>query len=105
MTKICITGGAGFVGSHVVNHFLKNTDWDIIVLDKLTYASNGFDRLRDIDCFDEKRVKIMTPDLQEPISSGVSSEIGEVDYILNLASESHVDNSIKDPVNFILNNF
>jgi dTDP-glucose 4,6-dehydratase len=102
--KLLCTGGCGFVGSHVVEHFLKNTDWEIIVIDKLNYASNGFDRLRDINCFDDKRVKIFPIDLQEPISIGVKQEIGEVDYILNLASESHVDNSIKDPVNFILNN-
>lgn len=104
MTKICITGGAGFIGSHIVEFFLKETDWDIIVLDKLTYASQGFDRLRDIDCFNESRVKIFTVDLQEPISEGVKKEIGEVDYILNLASESHVDNSIDHPVEFIKNN-
>lgn len=102
--KIVITGGCGFVGSHIVEHFLKATDWEIIVLDKLTYASNGFDRLRDINCFDEKRVKMFTIDMQEPISDGVKQEIGEVDYIINLASESHVDNSITDPVNFTLNN-
>jgi len=103
-TRIIVTGGAGFVGHHFVEHLLKNTDWEIIVLDKLTYASSGFDRLRDIKCFDEARVKIMTPDLQEPISVGLIQEIGEVDYIVNYASESHVDNSIKDPVNFTLNN-
>ena len=104
MQKIIITGGAGFVGSHVVEHFLKKTDWNIIVLDKLTYASNGYDRLRDIKVFDEKRVKIFTPDLQEPLPEGLKRELGNVDYIINMASESHVDNSIKDPVNFILNN-
>jgi len=102
--NILITGGAGFVGSHVVEGLLKGTDWNIIVLDKLTYASSGYDRLRDIECFDEKRVRIFTPDLQEPIGEGLKQEIGEVDYILNLASESHVDNSILNPVNFILNN-
>jgi len=102
--KILITGGCGFVGHHIVEHFLKNTDWEIIVLDKLNYASNGFDRLRDIQCFDDKRVKVFTVDLQEPISDGVKQEIGQIDYIINMASESHVDNSIKDPVNFILNN-
>jgi dTDP-glucose 4,6-dehydratase len=104
MQKVIITGGAGFVGSHVVEAILKKTDWEIIVLDKLTYASNGYDRLRDIDVFDEKRVKIFTPDLQEPISDGLIQEIGDVDYVINMASESHVDNSIADPVNFILNN-
>ena len=72
MNKICLTGAAGFIGSHMVEHFLKETDWDIIVLDKLTYASSGFDRLRDINCFDEKRVKMFTTDLNEPISVGVA---------------------------------
>ncbi|MFA5197692.1 MAG: NAD-dependent epimerase/dehydratase family protein [Patescibacteria group bacterium] len=102
--RVCITGICGFVGHHICEHFLKNTDWEIIGLDKLSYASNGLDRLRDIKAFDENRVKLFAIDLQLPLSSGVKREIGEVDYILNLASESHVDNSIKDPVGFIGNN-
>jgi len=104
MKKIIITGGCGFVASHLVEHILKNTDWEIIVIDKLTYASMGFDRLRDINCFDEKRVKIFAVDLQQPITTGVLDEIGSVDYIVNMASESHVDNSILNPVPFIENN-
>jgi len=99
-----ISGGFGFVGAHFVEHFLKNTDWDIVVLDKLSYATNGYDRLRDINIFDEKRVKIFVVDLNLPLSDGVKKEIGEVDYIINLASESHVDNSIDHPVEFIQNN-
>jgi dTDP-glucose 4,6-dehydratase len=102
--KILITGGAGFCASHVVEHYLRNTDYDIIVLDKLTYASNGLDRLRDIKAFDENRVKMFSVDLQLPLSVGVTQEIGEVDYNLNLDSEIHVDRSIADPVNFIENN-
>jgi len=104
MTKICITGAAGFVGHHIVEHFLKNSDWEIIVLDKLTYAASGMDRLRDIKAFDANRVKMFAVDLQQPLSHGVKQEIGEVDYILNLASESHVDRSIANPVPFIENN-
>lgn len=103
-TKILITGGCGFVGHHFVEHFLKQTNWDIIIFDKLTYAANGFDRLRDIDCFDNDRVKIFPIDLNSAMSEGVIKEVGEVDYIVNLASESHVDNSISDPVLFIQNN-
>ena len=103
-TKILISGGVGFVGHHIVESYLKNTDYDIIVIDKLSYSSDSLDRLRDIKAFDENRVKMFSVDLQLPLSVGVKKEIGEVDYILNLASESHVDNSIKDPVNFVLNN-
>lgn len=101
---IMVTGGCGFVGHHIVEDLLRETDWDIVVIDKLTYAANGFDRLRDIRVFDEKRVKIFTVDLQKELSEGVKQEIGKVDYILNMASESHVDNSISDPINFVLNN-
>ena len=46
--SILITGGAGFAGAHVVEHILKNTAYNVIVLDKLSYASNGLDRLREI---------------------------------------------------------
>jgi len=105
--KIVITGAAGFVGHHILEHFMRNTDWEIFVLDKLTYASSGLDRIRDIETFNIKspnRIKLFSVDLQQPISEGIKKEIGIPDYILNLASESHVDRSISDPVNFILNN-
>lgn len=104
MKTLLLTGAAGFIGHHFVEHFLKETDWNIVVLDKLNYASMGFDRIKEIDCFDEKRVKIFTIDLTLPLSDGIKNEIGGVDYIVNLASESHVDNSITAPVSFIQNN-
>ena len=44
---ILITGGCGFIGHHFVEHIYINTDWNIIIIDKLSYASNGFERLRD----------------------------------------------------------
>jgi len=102
--KILITGGAGFIGHHVVEHFLKNTKWEIVIFDKLTYASSGFDRVRDIKAFDDKRVTFFTTDLTRPIPPGVIQETKDVDYILHLAAETHVDNSIDDPEPFVMSN-
>lgn len=102
--KVLISGISGFIGAHVCESILKNTDWKIVGIDKLSYAAEGFDRLRDIKVFDEERVSIFTVDLNLPLSHGVKQEIGRVDYIINLASESHVDNSIDHPVEFIKNN-
>lgn len=104
MTKVLITGGAGFVGHHLIEHIIKNTDWDIINIDKLSYSSNGFDKLKDIKCYNTDRVKTLTCDLALPIPEGINQEIGQVDYILHIAAESHVDNSIVEPVPFIQNN-
>lgn len=103
--KILVTGGCGFIGHHFIEHVYKNTDWDIIIIDKLSYASNGFNRLRDTNISnDTKRVKIFTCDLILPLSEGVIKEIGEVDYIVHMAAETHVDNSIKNPQFFLDNN-
>lgn len=102
--RILITGGCGFIGHHVVEHFLKNTKWEIVILDKLTYAASGFDRVRDIKAFDDKRVTFFTTDLTQPIPPGVYQETKNVDYILHLAAETHVDNSITDPEPFVMSN-
>ena len=102
--KILVTGGCGFIGHHVVEHFLKTTVWDIVIFDKLTYASSGFDRVRDIKAFDDKRVTFFTTDLASPIPPGVYQETKDIDYILHLAAETHVDNSITDPEPFVISN-
>jgi dTDP-glucose 4,6-dehydratase len=102
--KIIITGGAGFVGHHVVEHFLKNTDWKIVIFDKLSYSSSGLDRVRDIKAFDEKRVDFFSIDITREISEGVYKENKDANYILHLAAESHVDKSIKDPKSFVYSN-
>ena len=105
MTKILITGGCGFIGHHFVEHIYQNTDWDIIVIDKLSYASMGFSRLRDTGTLHDKRVKVFCLDLVHPLTDGVKKEIGsDVDYIVHMAAETHVDNSISDPKLFIKNN-
>ena len=104
MTKIIITGGCGFIGHHFVEHVFKNTDWDIVIIDKLTYASMGYERLRDTNTLESPRVKVFCYDLVNTISDGLKREIGKVDYIVHMAAETHVDNSIKDPELFINNN-
>tara|TARA_R110000765_G_scaffold312734_4_gene405736 strand:- start:2675 stop:3685 length:1011 start_codon:yes stop_codon:yes gene_type:complete len=104
MKKVILTGANGFVGHHVLEHFLKNTDWEIYCIDKLSYASSGHDRIRDIKAFDDKRVKIFTTDLCMPFPEGLKQELGDISYIFHLAAESHVDNSISDPVPFVQNN-
>jgi dTDP-glucose 4,6-dehydratase len=104
VTTIAITGGAGFAGHHLVEHVLKNTDWHVLVLDRLTYASSGFDRLRDIDAFDDKRVRCFTCDLTQEFGAGLRQELGEPDYVVHMAAETHVDNSISDPWPFVQSN-
>jgi len=102
--KILITGICGFIGHHVAEHFLINTDYEIVGLDKLTYASNGYNRLRDSGCLDNKRLKLFSADFTHPIPNGLVKEIGDVDYILHLGAETHVDRSIEDPQPFVISN-
>lgn len=94
--RILITGGAGFIGHHLVEHLLKNTTADIVVMDKLSYASPGLDRLRDISCFDPKRVHMLAADFSKPVESGLAKELGPVTHIVHMGAESHVDNCIKN---------
>ena len=103
--KVLVTGGAGFIGHHVVEHLLRKTNWDIVILDKLNYASFGLERLRDGEMIPHPRVKILPIDVAAPITVGVKKEIGEdVNIIIHMAAESHVDNSIINPRKFFYNN-
>lgn len=102
--RALVTGGAGFLGHHFIEHFLKHTDAQICVVDKLNYASMGFDRLRDIGCFDDSRVHRFVHDITLPIVAGLAYELGPITHIFHIAAETHVDNSIKDPRPFVRSN-
>tara|TARA_B100001248_G_C27370944_1_gene451607 strand:+ start:82 stop:1110 length:1029 start_codon:yes stop_codon:yes gene_type:complete len=107
MKKVLITGGAGFIAHHIIAHLLKNTDWDITTIDRLDISGN-LNRLHEIlnefSIDDKKRLKIVFHDLKAEINSQIKSEIGKPDIILHLAAASHVDRSIKYPMEFVYDN-
>ena len=104
MTKrtIIITGGAGFIGSHVVRLFVnKYPEYKIINLDKLTYAGN-LANLKDIE--DKPNYKFVKMDICDFEAFYQLMQDEQVDGIIHLAAESHVDRSIKDPFTFAKTN-
>lgn len=107
MTKrVLLTGASGFVGSHVLRHLLVNTDWEIIC--PVTFTHKGVqDRIRLATEDSSKyfnRVKLIHVDLSAPLSTVTAYAFGKIDYVFNLASESHVDRSIENPAPFVINN-
>ena len=99
---IVITGGAGFIGSHVVRLFVnKYPDYKIINLDKLTYAGN-LANLKDVE--DKPNYKFVKMDICDFDAFYKLMQDEKVDGIIHLAAESHVDRSIKDPFTFAQTN-
>jgi dTDP-glucose 4,6-dehydratase len=100
--SIVITGGAGFIGSHVVRLFVnKYPKYNIINLDKLTYAGN-LANLKDVE--DKPNYKFVKMDICDFEAFYQLMQDEKVDAIIHLAAESHVDRSIKDPFTFAKTN-
>ena len=100
--KFLITGGSGFIGSAVVRHIIKNTEDEVVNIDKLTYAGNQ-DNLLDV-CESERYFF----EREDICNIGNINEIFNVhapDAVMHLAAESHVDRSIDSPSSFIQTNF
>lgn len=108
MTRVLITGAGGFAGAHFLEHVLATTDWQPVCTDSFRHKGKT-DRISEVvDGFaghaDWSYVKTITHDLTAPFSEQAIEKMGEIDYIVAYASDSHVDRSISEPVPFVRNN-
>lgn len=103
--RVLVTGGAGFIGHHLLDRILSDTDWELVCLDRLDHAGN-LGRLAALESFTahRKRCRVVFHDLRAAISPSVASSLGSFDYIAHLAAGSHVDRSVLDPGGFALDN-
>lgn len=101
MKKILVTGGAGFIASALIRHFIETTDYQILNLDKLTYAGNleSLSEVSDSDNYQFVQGDICDFDLVSSLFNDF-----QPDAIMHLAAESHVDRSIDGPAEFIETN-
>src|SRR5882762_8651143 len=99
MTKLLITGGAGFIGGNFVHYTVKNRpDYEITVVDALTYAGNKANLAPVMDKIKFLEGNICDAELMDKL-------VGETDVVVHFAAESHNDNSLRDPEPFMYTNF
>lgn len=96
MRRLLVTGGAGFIGSNFILHILSRYDYDVVNLDKLTYAGN-VQNLRDVE--DNPHYRFVQGDICDPAVVGEIMQ--SVDAVAHFAAESHVDRSLENPGGFI----
>ena len=99
--KFLVTGGAGFIGSAVCRHLIRNTAHSVVNVDKLTYAAN-LASLEPIS--NDPRYQFAKVDIRDREAIGTLLRDNEIDVVMHLAAESHVDRSIDGPGEFIQTN-
>jgi dTDP-glucose 4,6-dehydratase len=101
--RVLITGAAGFIGHHVVDFLLQHTDWDITIIDRLDISGN-VNRLAEVGAAKNPRVRFYFHDLRAPFNDLMIKQLGCHDYYIHMAAGSHVDRSIENPMEFVLDN-
>ncbi len=104
--RVLITGGAGFIGHQVIYRFLRDTDFEVVTLDRLDTSGN-LNRIYEV--LEEnpewkKRFNYYWHDLKAPINDTLRNQMGKITHIIHLAAGSHVDRSIEDPMSFVMDN-
>ena len=105
MKRVLLTGAAGFAGAHTLRHLLAETDWEITCPVTFRHRGNSgriASSLQGNDAW-HQRTNVIMHDLTAPLPS-LADQVGRCDYVIAMASESHVDRSITDPVPFVRNN-
>ena len=95
MTRLLVTGGAGFIGSNFVHHVVAHTDAHVTVLDKMTYAGNR----ASLAGLPADRVELVEGDIAD--AELVDALFAKTDTVVHYAAESHNDNSLHDPRPFL----
>ncbi len=107
MKTVLVTGGAGFIGHHMIRRLLKHEEYNIISMDRLDFSGN-LNRLSELGqefpAQTMKRLKVIHHDLRAEINSQLVKQIGNVDIIIHMAAGSHVNRSIENPMMFVMDN-
>ena len=106
--RVLLTGIDGFIGHHIAEGILKETDWEIVGMSRIDGAST-VQRLYDMEEWRTgrmfaDRVRFVFHNLRSPVNEYVAYQVGHIDYILHLAASTHVDRSIDTPMEFVMDN-
>ena len=105
--KVLITGGAGFIGHQVIKELLQSTNWELLVIDRLSYAGN-LNRINDVilEVGEEarSRVHFIYHDLKAPLEGEFFNNFEDLNIILHIGASSHVNKSVENPSIFVQDN-
>lgn len=104
--RYLVTGGAGFIGHHVVARILNYPANEVVIIDRLDLSGNLARLAEGVEdwAWKKRRVTWVYHDLRAPLNDQVLRKIGQVDFVLHLAGSTHVDRSIEDPLSFVYDN-